>query len=310
MQLNTKTTTAQRLAQGNMLLLCIAMFGIIIIVVSLAFGVYFLFSSQKTLQHRCESFALKAAQQLNINDYAGKLNNLQARSRELVFAARQMSQTTEGEELGEFAPLAAQVLNQSRDGARLVDSQRQMFVGLSIAGLRTLANKEILPQEAGKQVANMSTFHPQIVQLTVGKLANLASNVEANEGQPELFEYDLQKGYIQRGKQLNLYRGAVNLKLPGEDGDLDFVLAPLPAPVKGTLAPLRLTAGTAFKSTLILRKDGEDTTSTCKLSPSAVQVTMTMRAKENILTELQSTTKTTSTACTNGAAPEPRSPFN
>ncbi len=77
------------------------------------------------LLYRCEGFALKAAQQLNANDYAGKLNNLQARSRELVFAARQMSNQAQGEEFGEFAPLAAQVLSRSRDGAKLVDSERQ-----------------------------------------------------------------------------------------------------------------------------------------------------------------------------------------
>src|SRR5208337_2268534 len=101
-----KATMAQRLARGNMLLLCIAMFAIIIVVVSMAFGVNFLFSSQKSLLSRSEQFALKAAQQLNVNDHAGKLNNLQARSRELVFTARQFSQITESEDFSEIAPLA------------------------------------------------------------------------------------------------------------------------------------------------------------------------------------------------------------
>jgi hypothetical protein len=289
-----------------MLLLCVAMFAIIIIVVTLAFGVNFLFSSQTSLLSLSEGLALKAAQQLNVSDYTGRLNNLQARSRELVVTAREMNQMTEDEDFSEFAPLAAQVMNQSREGARLVASERQKFAALTIANLRMMAKKEFAAGTTGKQLANMSTDAPQIAELTVGNLANLAANAEPNSGLPELFEYDMQKGYIQRGKILNLYRGAINLKLPAPDNDLDFELAPLPAPVKGTLAPLRLTAGASFKSTLSLCKDGEDTIGTCTLSPSAVQVTITSKVKENILTEMQSTAKVTSTACTNGAGPEPK----
>ncbi len=167
-----------------------------------------------------------------------------------------------------------------------------------------MVKNEALPEEAAKPVANMSAYDPQVVDFRVGNLAGLASNVEVNEGLPELFDFDVQKGYVQHGKVLNLYRGAVSLKLPDQDDDLDFTLAPLPAPVKGTLAPLRITSAASFKNTLSLRENGQDSIGTCKWSPSAVQVTMTMKVKENILAEMQSTAKVTNTACTNGASPE------
>jgi len=291
---------------GNMLLLCLAMFAVVIVIGGIAFGFYFLFHSQSSLLSRSEGFALKAAQQLNNNDFVGRLNNLQGRSRELVYTARQMQQMTEEEDFSELAPFAAQVMNQSRAGALLVASERSKLAALSIANLRTLAKNEVRPEEKEKQLANMSTYDPQIVDLQVGNLANLASNVEPNSAFPDLFDWDMQKGYIQSGKQLKLYRSGVNLRLPGPDRDLDFELAPLPAPVKGTLAPLRLTSGTSFKSTFTLRKDGEDTIGTCKISPSAIQVTMTVKVKENLLTEMQTGAKVTNTACTNGAAPEPK----
>jgi hypothetical protein len=304
MKSNSLAAQALRHNRGNMLLLCVALFAVIIVVVAIAFGVYFLFHSQKSLLTRSEGFALKAAQQLNANDCAGRLNNLQCRSRELVYLARQMCQMTESEDLADFAPLAEQVMNQSRDGAKLVESERKKYVALTIANLRTLAKNEITPQENEKQLANMSTYDPQVVGLKVGTQANLASNVEPNTGLSELYDFDMENGYIKHGKLMNLYRSAVNLKLPGPDGDLDFELAPLPAPVKGTVAPLRLASASSFKSTMTLRKDGEDTIGACQICPSAVQVTMTVKVKENILTEMKSKTEVTNTAFTNGAGPD------
>ncbi len=51
----TKKKAAGRKAYGNMLLLCMAMLGIVVVVVSLGFGVYFLFTPR-----RCFSIAAKA----------------------------------------------------------------------------------------------------------------------------------------------------------------------------------------------------------------------------------------------------------
>lgn len=298
-------TMAVRADRGNMLLLCLGVFAVIILVVAIAYGVNFLFMSQSTLVSRCESLTLRAAQELNAGDCAGRLNNLQSRSRELVYTSRQMQQMTEEEDFSDLAPLANQVMAQARDGALLVAAERQKFAGQSIANLRKLVREEVSAEESIKQLANMSTSDPKIVDMQVGYLGNATSNCEPNSAFPYLYEEDMQKGYIQRGKQLNLYRANLNLKLPGPDADLEFVLAPLPPPVKGTIAPLRLASGSHFTGTFVLRKDGADSLGTCKLSPSAVRVTMTEKVRENILTDMQSTTRAETTACANGATPEP-----
>ena len=297
-----------RRPRGNMLLLCFALFGVIIVIAGLGFGVYFVFFSQKLLQTKCEDFTLKAAQQLNLNDCAGKLNNLQVRSRELVYASRQLSTETENEDYKQFAPLAAQVMNQSRDGALLLESERQKYIAVTLKKLRALSKEANAADDHKVMLANMSADRSQIADFQVGYLKgstnNVLSNVEVKEGPPELFQWDESKQYIQRGKGVNVYRAAVNLKLPDPDNDLNFELAPLSAPVKGTLAPLRLTTGNNFQSTLTLRKNYKDQPGTCKLSPSAVQVTMTAIVKENAAGNLQASTKAIDTACTNGAGPE------
>jgi len=291
-----------------MLLLCFALFGVMIVIAGVGFGVYFVFFSQKLLQTKCEDFTLKAAQQLNLNDTGGKLNNLQARSRELVYASRELSNETDNEDYRQFAPLAAQVMNQSREGAILVESERKKYIAVTLKKLRTMAKEASAAGDGNLALANMSAREMQIIDFKVGNMTEAnkkcTSNVEVLEGPPELFQWDLEKQYIQRGKGVNLYRAAVNLKLPAPDNDLDFELAPLAAPVKGTLAPLRLTTGNNFQSTLALRSEGKDLPGTCKLCPSAVQVSMTASVKENAAGNLQATTKATDTACTNGASPE------
>ncbi|MBS2011126.1 MAG: hypothetical protein JST01_29000 [Cyanobacteria bacterium SZAS TMP-1] len=295
-----------RRPRGNMLFLCIAMFALLIAIVGLGFGVYFLFFQQKRLQTRCEDLALKAAQQLNLNDYAGKLNNLQARSRELVYNSRQLSNATEDDNYKEFAPLAAQVMNQSRDGAILVDDERKKYVSTSLSKLRQLIKNAAPADGKSLTVANVSADAAEVMDFKLGYLAGSksTSNVEVLEGPPDLFEWDLSKNYIQRGKGVNLYRAAVNLKLPGPDDDLNFELAPLAAPVKGTVAPLRLTSGEGFQNTLTLRENYKDLPGTCKWSPSAVQITMTAKVRETTAAKLEGSTRAASTACTNGAGGE------
>ena len=116
------------------------------------------------------------------------------------------------------------------------------------------------------------------------------------------------KSLLKRGKLLELYCSEVNLKLPEPDNDLSFVLSTLPPPVKGTIAPLRLTGAEKFKAALSLRRGGVDCLEHLKSSAAAAQIVMHTTVKQSILPigfNQDCTTSSTSTASANGAAAEP-----
>ncbi len=288
-----------------MLFLCIAVLAVILMVVGVAFSFYLIFFSHKHLQNWSEDIALDCARQLNENDHGGKINNLLGHSRELVYSTRQLYYKTNNEEFKSLQGLAAQLLEQSRSGATLVCDERKRYADLSMQKIRKIAKDAGTGNQRGLFLTNFSAGGAEVVELKVGDLEQVASNVEVSSGVAGLVSYDQQQNYIKTGKLVDLYKPNVNLKLPGEDCDLDFQLASLPAPVKGNAAPLRLTRGQGFKQSLILRSAGEDKTGKCTVIPSAVQVVMTMNVNQNVVGNFASKTETVNTACANGAWLEP-----
>lgn len=307
MKVNSKERSPRRrLAKGNMLFMCISLLAIAIVFVGLGTWVYFLFFSQKLLKNHAESFSLQAAQKLNPNDFAGKLNNLMGRSRELIFTARQMHSMTEADpELQSYEALAAQVLSESRESINFVSDERERFAKLSIVQLRQMLKEFDRESSPGLSLLSASACNMRIHDLRIGWLSKVESNVEASGANYDLLAFDRSQNYLIDGKNLSLYRGNVNLKLPGEDSDLDFVLSPLSAPVKGKSAPMRLVLADSFKDIFQLRKDGQNVIGDMSLCPSAVQVVMTMAVKEKVVGKLESGTMTIDTASTNGAGYEP-----
>jgi hypothetical protein len=290
-----------------MLLFSLATIAGCLLIVGLGFSFYFLFFYHDLLQQRSENFAMKAAQELNLDDNAGKLNNLVGYSRELAYTGREMCTLTESnDDFQEVQPLAAQVLGESHDGVKLVAQERERFVSALSTKLRQLMSEDLKHAPGPSSLATASTSSPEIVDFELGTLENMQSSVQPSKGEPELLEYDLKKHYIQPGKGADLYLCSVNLKLPDpRDSDLEFYLSPLPAPVQGTVAPLRLTSEKRFVSLFPLRKDGQDTVGYSKLSPSALRVVMSVKVKNRILVDTESGTKATDTVCASGAAPDP-----
>jgi len=294
--------------RGSMLLFCLAVMAGCMLMLGLGFSFYFLFFYHDLLQQRSESFAMKAAQELNLDDSAGKLNNLVGYSRELAFTAREMCTLTENnDDFREVQPLAAQVLGESHDGVKLVAQERERFVNALVVKLRQLMSENLKQAPGPSSLVTTTTSSPEIVDFELGTLENMQSSVEPSKGVPELSEYDLRKHYIQPGKGTDLYLSSVNLKLPDpRDSDLEFYLSPLPAPVQGTVAPLRLTSEKRFVEMLPLRKDGQDKQGTSKLSPPALRVVMSVKVKNKILIDTESGTKATDTVCASGASPDPK----
>lgn len=288
-----------------MLFLCIGVLMVMLMVVGIAFSFYLVFFSHRHLQNWSEDLALECARQLNENDHGGKINNLVGHSRELVFTSRELYYKTNNDDFRALQGLAAQVLEQSRSGARLVADERNRYVDVSLQNLRKAVRNAEARNQRGLSLTNFSACGAKVVDLKVGDLDQVVSNVEASSGVANLLFHDRQQNYIKTGKHADLYKANVNLKLPGEDSDLVFELASLPAPVNGTAAPMRLTRGQGFKHSMILRSAGEDKPGKCKVIPSAVQVVMTMNVKQDVVGKLESETSTVNTACANGAWMEP-----
>ncbi|MDZ4836380.1 MAG: hypothetical protein SGJ27_21610 [Candidatus Melainabacteria bacterium] len=290
-----------------MLFLCVAIGLLILALVGMAFWFQLTFFSNQLLQDTSEKVALNAAQKLNENENAGKINNLTGCARELVFSARQMHSKTVAEAaFAEYEPLAAQVLEQSRDGANLIADERQRLINSSIVNLRALVKEKSAP--FGREIAlfDAAVEKPRIVSFSIGSLENLESNVIASAGVPELTAYDTGHQYIKHGKDFDFYRANDPLKLPAPDDDLKFELSQLPIAVNGTSAPLRLVSESHYKPSMVLVEDGKDAIGSCAIMPSCVQVLMSVKMKSKVATQLESGTQSTSTACTNGASPDPK----
>ncbi len=308
MEVNSRwrRNSGRRPNKGSMLFMCTALLAMAIIIVGLGTWVYFLFFTHKMLKNQAEDFSLQAAQQLNANDYSGKLNNLICRSRELVFSARQMQMLAEADpEFEDYKPLAEQVLAESRESIKIVNEERSRFANLTIDRLRTMVDNVDRSPVAGLSIVGLSTGDCKISDLRVGWLTKVESNVVAPTGNFELYGFDRNQPYFQVGRDTDYYKANVNLKLPGQDSDLDFILSPLPAPVKGTSAPMRLVRADTFKAVLPLRKDGQTAIGNMSICPSAVQVVMAMGVKEKVVGKLESGSMTIDTASTNGACSEP-----
>ncbi|MBX9953069.1 MAG: hypothetical protein K2Y39_28105 [Candidatus Obscuribacterales bacterium] len=296
---------AKRDARGSMLFLCIAVLAVMLVVVGVVFSIYLVFFSHQHLQSRAEDLALECARQLNENDHGGKINNLIGHSRELVFTSRELYQRTGNDEFRGLQGLAAQVLEQSRSGAVLLCQERTQYVDVSLQKLRKIVKSAETNKVGSLFLSKFTSGGGEVFDLRVGDMGQPVSNVEASSGVYNLNSYDHQQNFVKPGKQAELLVSNVNLKLPGEDSDLDFRLASLPAPVKGATAPLRLTRGKGFKHSLVLLDSGQERTGICAVIPSAVQVTMTMSVKQSVVGEFDSKTRTVNTACANGAWTEP-----
>jgi|AGTN01.1.fsa_nt_gi hypothetical protein len=265
------------------------------------------FFSNQLLQNSSEEVALYAAQKLNENNNAGKLNTLTAGSRELVFTSRQLLSKTESDsDFMAYEQLATQVLDQSRLGATNVADARRQFIAWTVSDLKQVMCLQRRSFDSELALFSASVDPPRLIKLSIGSLDSMDSNVEPSVGVPDLIAYDDSHRFLKHGKKIDFYRARDSLKLPAPDDDLDFELSPLPMALDGTTSSLRLVSENHFQPSLVLVDDGKDMPGNANVMPSCVQVTMSVNIKSKVTSHLQSGTRTLCTACTNGAIKEPR----
>jgi hypothetical protein len=246
---------------------------ILLIVVLFGLSLLMLFRDRGLLHNRAESAALKSAVYLNVNDRAEQMNNMVARSRELVFNSRQSAEAaTERHQY--LQPLASHLLMLAREGAVKVLDEKKRLVRKTIGELKA-QSKSI--SSGGNGLSLPHTEEMRVVDLEVGSMNDQTTNIAALPGNSALFSYDLAAKHICSGN--NLYYPSLDLKLPGPDSDLRFTLSPMPRCRQGQAEAARLIAERDFKRYCYLIKDGAETGSECEEFPSAQKISISQKAK-------------------------------
>jgi hypothetical protein len=235
--------------KGNMLVLgcCTMTLTALAIVVGYSFaGLVFI---QNRLQTSADEIALAGALKLNEMGRLGQMNNMVARSRQMVYAQRAANDSA-GMEADEVQHLATQLLDEAKSSAQDLEVERQHLLSVSTSEANTaMANKYEDIQVTYQMVLPwLKIDRPTVTFQNLGKIAQVQSNVTELPIQANLDTSDRTGGRIQSSSGLNLYKESMNHKLPTSDGALDFKLSSLPAPVNGIVSPARVVLGEEFQT--------------------------------------------------------------
>jgi hypothetical protein len=262
----------------------------------LALGIIFLidmssvYISYQTLCDSTDRAALSAAAALNEGDRAGRINHLIAQSRDLIMRNRQAVALTGAPPFDRLRPLCAQLLEQARSGAILLEQERTALVSARLAEIKErLKNKHSPSAEKGGQPG------PEVLEIDIGTVQGLTSGVPSALVEGTLKDFDLKEHYID--KRTGLYLGEINAKMPDEDGDLKFKLCTLPSLAKESA----LQKGVEFKQYAVLVKDGQSRVDICDQMPASVVVKSSGTYK-GLIFQRSYSVKASATASTAGPA--------
>lgn len=242
-----------------------------------------LFVARDREQAITEDCALSAANSLNLNDRVGRMNNLIAGCRLLVFNSAQALEKTRADNPA-LEPLAKQLHDQTRTSA------------LHLEGERKLLNRAVFTEIGPAIIGGMKdpidptgifTFgtrceRPKIAAVKIGFFKDMPSNVMYPDVMPDgLKTFDMQSP-AKIDEQTMLYLGNENATLPAPDDDLPFNLSSLQAPMNNNLCQTRLISANLFGDAGHLPEGQVKPLKNGKLSdftPSAVQVDLRMTLK-------------------------------
>ncbi len=236
--------------RGNMLVLSGVLVTVNAIGLLIASSFGSLYFVHNRLQSTADEIALEGARKLNEQDQLGQMNNMIARSRQLVFDSGK-SMDDANEHMSHLSELAEQLHEEAREGAMLMEAER--------VKLRTISKSEAQAAMLDRfnQIKNGHALNlpwlqvsvPVTPVITFGKVDKVQSNVPEIVGLDELTTEDQSKQYVSSDGS-KLYKEGINAHLPGSshDGDLNFFLSSLPAPVLDSVSPARAVLASKFKS--------------------------------------------------------------
>lgn len=263
----------RRRSSGSMLILVSITILILVAVFMLCFTLHNLLFQRGRCQQDSDSFVVGLADGLNINDAVSQVNELEARSRELVFdTRRQLNEVAGDEEVSFIAPLCDRFMMEAREGHDLVERERKSQIAKVCRELcrEAVRHNAEARQRGAWSFAGVSAEQTIIERIEVGRIAAVETNVPATRQFEELLMHDRERGYLHRDS--NLFKAGVNAKLPGEDSDLDFMMSGIPACVGGVTATVRNVNSDVFIPLGKVFENGEACPVTLTHLPNAVRV--------------------------------------
>jgi hypothetical protein len=236
----------RRSVTGNMMLLSLLGFGLLLIFITIGTSFSMLLFVQNQVQRLADQVALTGACQLNDGNRLGQMNDLIGRSRQLVYASRQNTYFASKSSI-DLQQLAGQLLDEDRQNALDLESERQRLQKLSIAEA-TKVIRDTFTQQCGLYTMVLPWLvvrPPVITGINFGDINNIDSNVAGQFGIEDLASFDTSKKFI--SKATKLYVSNIDAKLPDDDNDLHFYLSSLAAPVGDNIAPARLALTSIFR---------------------------------------------------------------
>ena len=256
------------------------------LVVASSFGS--LFFVHNRMQAAADELAIVGAQKLNELDRIGQMNNMIARSRQLVFDAQSSDQTIQNT-INHIADISALLYTDAHEGAQLLEIERLKLRGVSMTEASAAITTRYQQIKNGYELSLpwLEASNPAPLSISFGYTDNIKSNVAQLTGLDALTAADNASGYVSTDNS-KLYINNINAKLPGAASDLFFKISSLPAPVQSYIAPARATLANAFQ------------TLTSDQLYSSVQVNFQLNVSTKLGAETQSEMKSIGTAVTTG----------
>jgi hypothetical protein len=280
----------KRKADGNMMLLALLGFGLLILFITLGTSFSMVLFVQNQVQRLADQVALTGACQLNDGNRLGQMNNLIARCRQLVYASRQNTYLAANSST-DLQQLAQQFLDEDRQNALALDQERGRLSALAVKEA-TEQMKYTFAQQSGLYTMVLPWLvvrPPTVTSINFGYITAVDSNVAALNGIADLADYDRSKKFIQKASQL--YAPTIDAKLPEDDGDLHFYISSLAAPVNDNISPARLALTNVFRPTI------------GNYLPSAASVSIQIGLAQDVVHGGATDFTVTSVAASNGGSP-------
>lgn len=279
----------KRNQRGNMLVLSSVFIAVNALGIVVASSYGSLFFVHNRLQATADELALEGAKKLNEQDRIGQMNNMIARSRQLVYDADDSNQDVQ-EHLNHLSEISGILHDEAREGASLLENERTKLLNISkLEATSAVVNRyNEIKSGHGLVLPWLQADAPVHPVIKFGCTDKTDSNAAELSGIDELDTKDKDQGIITTDGS-KLYKKNIDAKLStGNDTDLHFHLSSLPAPVQNSISPARVILAKNFK-------DAPDTQ-----LPSTVQVEMKMDVDTKLGAEAHSTMQCVGTAETNG----------
>ncbi|HMY02069.1 MAG TPA: hypothetical protein PKA48_01895, partial [Candidatus Obscuribacter sp.] len=166
--------------RGSVLVLGSVVMGLLALAVLIGYSYGGLFFEHNRLQASANEIALAGARKFNDMDRIGQMNNMIARNRQLVFSGRHQLDECVSKAPG-LKDLATQLLDESRDSAKTLESQRlQLAVVARKEAKDAVLNKFVQVQGSYAMFLPwMKVEAPSLSGWQCGRAAKVDSNVEA-----------------------------------------------------------------------------------------------------------------------------------